>query len=122
MPDLAEIPKLERTTMLAAKGWKNGDHQMRTDIWLRGEDAWDWVAANRDDTLVDLITASRASEPEETGQFPDGRTYRKSIPTDFSSGHKTIGNEINAELLTKLIKVKLGFADKNILAEPPKQR
>lgn len=122
MPRLDEIPTLERTTVLAAKGWKNDDREMRTDIWLRGEEAWDWVAEHRDDTLIDLITASRAGEPEPTRQLPDGKTVTASIPTDFKWGHKTIGNEINSELLGKLIKVKLGFVDPSVLAESPKQR
>lgn len=122
MPEPSQIPQLERTTLLGAKGWKNNEHQMRTDMWLSGAQAWDWVAANRNDVWGDLITESRASEPVEKGTLESGARFRKSLPTDFSIGHKTIGNDINCELLDKLIRVQLGIADKQILAEPPQQR
>lgn len=124
MPEPTKIAPLERTTLLAVKGYKRGkkgDERYSTDSWLRGEEHWQWVTANRDDTLGDLITASRASEPEIVRELADGSTYSITIPTDFTFGHKTIGNEINAELLNKLIRVQLGLADKAVLAEAPKQ-
>lgn len=43
-------------------------------------------------------------------------------PTDFSAGHITNGDRINAELLGKLIRANLDIADKSILSEPPKQQ
>ena len=60
MPPVSELGKLERSMMLAAKGWKNDDEQMRTDPFLQGEEAWDWVASNLDVEAVDKITESRA--------------------------------------------------------------
>lgn len=122
MPPVSELGKLERSMMLAAKGWKNDDEQMRTDPFLRGEEAWDWVASNLDTLAVDKITESRASEPEEIISQPGEAKKTMAKKTDFSIGHKIIGQHINNELLDKIIKVKLGIADYGILAETPKQK
>jgi len=122
MPPVAELGKLERSMMLAAKGWKNGDEQKRTDRFLTGEEAWDWVASNLDVEAVDKITESRASEPEEIISKPGEPKSVMNKKTDFGMGHKIIGQHINNELLDKIIKVKLGIADYGILAEPPKQK
>jgi hypothetical protein len=122
MPPVSGLGKLERSMVLAAKGWKNDGEQMRTDRFLTGEEAWDWVASNLDTQAVDKITESRANEPEEVISQPgeDKKILVKN--TDFSLGHKIIGQHINNELLCKIIKVKLGMADYGILAESPKQK
>jgi hypothetical protein len=122
MPPVSELGKLERSMMLAAKGWKNDDEQMRTDPFLQGEEAWDWVASNLDVEAVDKITESRASEPEEIISKPGEPKSVMNKKTDFGMGHKIIGQHINNELLDKIIKVKLGIADYGILAEPPEQK
>lgn len=122
MPPVAELGKLERAMVLAAKGWKNGDEQKRTDRFLTGEEAWDWVASNLDTQAVDKITESRANEPEEIVSKPGEHKITNAKDTDFSIGHKIIGHHINNELLGKIIKVKLGIADYGILAESPKQK
>jgi hypothetical protein len=121
MPPVSGLGKLERSMLLAAKGWKNDDEQMRTDRFLTGEEAWDWVASNLDMQAVDKITESRASEPEEIISKPGEPKAVMSKRTDFDAGHKIIGQHINNELLGKIIKVKLGMADYGILAEPPQQ-
>lgn len=121
MPPVSGLGKLNRSMMLAAKGWKNDDEQQRTDPFLRGEEAWDWVASNLDVEAVDKITESRASEPEEIISKPGEPKMVMNKNTDFGMGHKIIGEHINNELLGKIIKVKLGMADYGILAEPPKQ-
>lgn len=109
--------------VLAAKGWKNdGEPPTRTDSFLKGEEAWDWVAKNLDVEAVDQITKSSETEPEIVLSKP-GETKRCLVKkTDFSIGHKIIGEHINNELLAKIIKVKLGIAEYGILAEQPKQR
>ena len=122
MPPVSELGKLERSMMLAAKGWKNGDKQMRTDPFLRGEEAWDWVASNLDTQAADKITESSANEPEQIVSKPGEAKRTMSKKTDFSIGHKIIGQHINNELLGKILKVKLGMADYGILAETPKQK
>lgn len=122
MPPVAGLGKLERSMVLAAKGWKNDDRQMRTDPFLRGEEAWDWVASNLDVAAADKITESSAAEPEKATIGPQGEKRVEAKATDFSIGHKIIGDHINNELLGKIIKVKLGLADYSSLAEPPKQK
>ncbi|MDD5198193.1 MAG: helix-hairpin-helix domain-containing protein [Terrimicrobiaceae bacterium] len=130
MPPTEKIPTLERTVLIGSKGLEigNGDLRFSTDPFLKGTDgkaeakAWHWFRKNNNEDWGDLITASRASEPIEWQTRPDGGRYRMALPTDFETGHKTIGGEINSELLSKLIRVRLGWADKAILAEPPLQR
>ncbi|MBE2203943.1 MAG: helix-hairpin-helix domain-containing protein [Chthoniobacterales bacterium] len=130
MPPPEKIPTLERTVLIGSKGLETGDGDLRfsTDLFLKGMDgkpeakAWHWFRNNNNEEWGDLITASRASEPVEWKARPDGGKYRMALPTDFETGHKTIGGDINAELLGKLIRVKLGLADKAVLAEPPQQR
>jgi hypothetical protein len=122
MPPVSGLGKLERSMVLAAKGWKNGDEQKRTDRFLTGEEAWDWVASNLDTQAVDKITESRANEPEEIISKPGEHKKTIAKDTDFNIGHKIIGQHINNELLGKIIKVKLGIADYGILAESPKQK
>ncbi len=100
LPPTESIPRLERTTIIAARDTKNGDNPLQADPWLRGQQAWDWVAKNRTTEWDDAIRQSG---------------------TNLDSGHLTIGEKINAELLAKFVRVKLGFADKAILAEAPKQ-
>ncbi|MFM8457677.1 MAG: hypothetical protein ACKOB0_01835, partial [Chthoniobacterales bacterium] len=63
-----------------------------------------------------------ASEPEEIISKPGEIKRTMAKKTDFSLGHKIIGQHINNELLSKIIKVKLGMADYSILAEPPEQK
>ena len=95
MPPPGTIPPLNRTTVLAAKGLQNDGYQVRTDPWLLGDEAWDWVAANRD------------------------ATWDQAGLGDFANGHLIIGKEIDADLLAKLIRVRMGLADKKILTESP---
>lgn len=123
LPEVGGIPTLERTMLLAAKGWMNQDGQMRTDSFLKGEEAWDWVAQYRDDEVGDLITSSVPDAPVQEKTLPNGNVTRvRMLPRqDFKMGHKTIGGDINAELLGKLIRVNLGLSPKESLAEPPKQ-
>jgi len=109
LPEVSSIPSLERTMLLAAKGWMNNDGPMRTDSFLRGEEAWDWVAQYRDDDAGDLISDSKSS-----GTSSNSRR-------EFDMGHKVIGGDINAELLGKLIRVNLGLSPREILADLPKQ-
>lgn len=130
MPLPEKIPTLERTVLIGSKGLETGDGDLRfsTDLFLRGTDgkpgakAWHWFRKNNNEEWGDLITASRASESAEWKTRPDGSKYHMALPTDFETGHKTIGGDINAELLGKLIRVKLGLAAKAVLAEPPQQR
>lgn len=123
MPPVSGLGKLERTMVLAAKGWKNdGEPPTRTDSFLKGEEAWDWVAKNLDVEAVDQITKSSETEPEIVLSKPGETKSRLVKKTDFSIGHKIIGEHINNELLAKIIKVKLGIAEYGILAEQPKQR
>ena len=130
MPSPEKIPTLERTVLIGSKGLETGDGDLRfsTDLFIKGTDgkpeaqAWHWFRKNNTEEWGNLITASRASEPIEWKTRPDGGKYRMALPTDFETGHKTIGGDITAELLGKLIQVKLGLADKAILAEPPQQR
>lgn len=80
---------------------------MRTDMWLRCEKAWNWVAANRSDELANLIAASPA-EPEQILTLRwCGFRYMVGKASDFSSGHKTIGSEISTKLPGRLIRVQL---------------
>jgi TPR repeat protein/pimeloyl-ACP methyl ester carboxylesterase len=109
LPEPSQIPPIQRTMILAAKGWMNDGGLMRTDPFLRGEEAWDWVAQYRDDETGDLISDSLAN----------GNSGGRS--REFDMGHKIIGGDINAELLGKLIRVNLGLSPKEILAEPPLQ-
>ncbi len=123
LPPLATVPSFERTTLIGNKGLVSptGEVYMR-DPWLKSDEAWNWVSARRNEPLGDLITASQADIPEETRISADGSSYKITKHTDFTFGHKTIGTEINSELLDKLIRVQLGIANKRILADPPKQR
>jgi hypothetical protein len=80
------------------------------------------VASNLDTQAADKITESSANEPEQIVSKPGEAKRTMSKKTDFSIGHKIIGQHINNELLGKILKVKLGMADYGILAETPKQK
>lgn len=132
LPAPETIPKLERTVLIGSKGYEENDGKsavgsygvprFSTDHFLHGKDAnpedkeWHWFRKNQNSEWGDLIAQSQAEIPERVV----GTTHYTK-PTDFSSGHKTIGSQITNELLSKMIQVQMGWADKVILREPPKQ-
>lgn len=122
MPPVSGLGKLERTMLLSAKGWKNGDKQQRTDMFLKGVEAWDWVASNLGMKAVDRLNEASAYEPEKILRRVGCVKYTEGKRTDFSFGHKIIGQDINNELLAKMIRVKLGLADYGILAQASLQK
>lgn len=122
LPPLESVVPFSRTMLIGSKGLVSDTGEIYArDPWLKGDEALNWVSARRNDPIGDLITAGQADSPRETRTSPDGRIQKLARSLDFSGGHKTIGNEITAELLAKLIQVQLGIADKKIIAEPPKQ-
>lgn len=103
MPEPASIPSLKRTMLLAATGYEVEGEFVHADPFLKGEEAWNWVASNLDQDAVAKISGEATPSPHGS----------------FSFGHKTIGGDINNELLAKLIKVNLGLANREILVETP---
>lgn len=122
MPPVSGLGKLERTMLIAAKGWKNGDEQKRPDMFLGGVEAWDWVASNLDVKAVDSLNEASVYEPEKIIRRVGCVKHAVVKRTDFSAGHKMIGEDINNELLAKMIRVKLGMADYGTLAQAPLQK
>ena len=99
MPPIASLGDLERTMLLSATGIEGG--ASKTDRFLKGQEAWDWVNERIDKDATAKISSSQ----------PDGLR-------NFETGHKIIGYDIDHDLLSKLIKVNLGLADRAMLAEP----
>ena len=99
MPPVSSLGNLERTMLLSATGIEG--NPSKTDGFLKGQEAWDWVNERIDRDATEKITASQ----------PEG-------PRNFGYGHKTIGNDIDSGLLSKLIKVNLGLAERAMLSEP----
>ena len=126
MPQVSSLGELSRTMLLSATGIEgnpsNPDsflkgksinagvlktaegNPSKPDSFLKGQETWEWVNARIDRDAAGKITSSDAP-----GKL-----------RDFSVGHKVIGDHINNDLLSKLIRVNLGLADRAILAEPPK--
>ena len=125
MPPVSSLPKLERTMLLSATGWKNAvsnnpEDQARTDQFLQGIEASDWVLANMDIDAVEKISAAVRD------QFHKLRLTKKHAGSaqpckagDFRMGHKIIGDHITNETLCKILRVDLGMAPKDILAKRP---
>ena len=122
MPPVSTLGNLERTMLIASKGWKNGGVQQRSDMLLEGAEAWDWVAANLDMEAVDRLNESSVYEPEVITKRVGCVKHTLAKRTDFTFGHKVIGEDINNELLGKMIRVKLGMADYATLAQRPLQK
>ncbi len=99
MPPISSLGNVERTMLLSATGIEGGAPQ--TDRFLKGQEAWDWVNERIGKDATVRISSSQ----------PDGLR-------DFETGHKIIGEDIDHDLLSKLIKVNLGLADRATLAEP----
>ena len=102
MPQVSSLGELSRTMLLSATGIEG--NPSKPDSFLKGQETWEWVNARIDRDAAGKITSSDAP-----GKL-----------RDFSVGHKVIGDHINNDLLSKLIRVNLGLADRAILAEPPK--
>ena len=96
MPPVSSLGDLERTMLLSAS-----TTEIKGDGFLKGQEAWDWVNERIDRGATEKITSSQ----------PEGLR-------NFEYGHKTIGNDIDNDLLSKLIKVNLGLTDRALLAEP----
>lgn len=99
MPPVSSLGNLERAMLLSATGIEGG--ASKTDGFLKGQDAWDWVNRRIDRDATEKITSSQ----------PEGLR-------NFRYGHKTIGYDIDSDLLSKLIKVNLGLGDRAMLSEP----
>ena len=99
MPPVSSLGNLERAMLLSATGIEG--NPAKADGMLKGQEAWDWVNERIDRDATEKITSSQ----------PEG-------PRNFGYGHKTIGNDIDSDLLSKLIKVNLGLAERAMLAEP----
>jgi hypothetical protein len=111
------LPKLERTMLLSATGWKNKGKQQRMDSYLQGTNAFDWVLANLDTDAANKISVSVWDECDGRLLFKQNGSYR-SRPAEFERGHHIIcEDDIQNGLLRKIIKVKLGLKPNTILAE-----
>ena len=100
MPPVSSLGNLERTMLLSATG-AEGDPQ--PDRFLQGPEASNWVRAQMDRDAADKITSTQP---------------QNGAPHSFEYGHKIIGNDIDFDLLSKLIKVNLGLTNREALAEP----
>ncbi len=98
MPPVSSLGNLERTMLLSATGIEG--NPSKTDWMLKGQEAWDWVNERIDRDATEKITASQ----------PEGLR-------NFEIGHKIIGEGIDHDLLSKLIKVNLGLGDRAMLTE-----
>ena len=99
MPPVSSLGNLERTMLLSATG-AEGDPQ--PDRFLQGLEASNWVRAQVDRDAADKISSTQP---------------QNAAPRNFAHGHKIIGNDIDFDLLSKLIKVNLGLAHRETLAD-----
>jgi hypothetical protein len=118
MPPISKLGKLKRTMLLSATGRRNHKEYKAPDSFLNGAEAREWVTANLDADAVNQITNGVIDQFQSLTKTVRIER-RKSHPADFTSGHKTIGNDIQNDLLAKIIKVKLGMKPSSILGVRP---
>ncbi len=108
MPPVSELGKPQRTMLLSSIGRESPFEQTRDPDPFLGGSAKQWVMTNLDTGSVkNIIQATRVN-----GYGPRERAtqaYVSVIRSAFERGHAIIGDDIPNNLLSRIIRVKLGI-------------